>query len=101
MFYVLQILGFEGATWRRPLRPILTVVLIGLLVSALLATLYVETLRDFFEFVEPDVADWILILCAVSGAIVGQYVISRYWQQIIDFFAAKPGTTEASRGRPI
>jgi cation-transporting ATPase E len=101
LFFVLQILGFEGATWRRPVRPLLTLLLIGVLFAALFATLHIDPLRDFFEFVEPDLADWILIVCAVSAALVGQYVITKYWPQIVDFLAAKPKTAEASRGRPI
>ena len=101
LLYVLQILGFEGASWRRPARPILTILLIGVLVAFLLATVHVDPIRDFFEFREPDLADWILVGCAVVGAIVGQYVIQRYWQQILDFLSAKPKSAEASRGRPI
>lgn len=101
LYYVLLILGLEGASWRTPLRPLLTGLLTAGLVGVLLLTQIVGPLRDFFEFVELDIADWILIGGAVAWGVVGQYVFSRYWPQILNFLAARPPASEAPRGRPI
>ncbi len=101
LVYMLQILGFEGANWRRPVRPVLTLLLTAGLIAVLLATLQVRLLRDFFEFVQPDVADWILVSFAVVVALVGQYLLSRYWPQIVDAIIARPKGEQLPRGRPV
>ncbi|MGI8926282.1 MAG: HAD-IC family P-type ATPase [Tepidiformaceae bacterium] len=99
--FMVEVLGFEGASWRSLTRPVLTTVLGALLVGAFLATIYTPSLRSFFDFEEVQPGDWAIVLSAVAGALAGQYLISRYWQQILDLLVAHPRTDEALRGRAV
>ncbi len=101
LVFMVQVLGFEGASFRNPTRPALTLVLAGLLVAALLATLYVDWLRSFFDFSEVSAGDWAIVLPAVVGALAGQQLIERYWPAILGFLSAQPHGTQATRGRPV
>lgn len=99
--FVVEVLGFEGASWRSLTRPVLTSVLGGLLIAGFLLTIYTPTLRNFFDFSEVHAWDWAIVLTAVLGALAGQYLISRFWQQIIDLLVARPGPDQQLRGRAI
>ena len=50
--YVVEVLGFEGASWRNPTRPIMTSLLGALLIAGMVASVYFAPLRDFFDFVD-------------------------------------------------
>ncbi|MBI2767418.1 MAG: HAD-IC family P-type ATPase [Chloroflexi bacterium] len=101
LFFVVEVLGFEGASWRSLTRPVLTTVLGALLVAALIATIYTPSLRRFFDFQEVYVGDWIIVISAVAISLAGQYLLSRYWQQVLDVLTARPRKDEALRGRAV
>lgn len=99
--FMVEVLGFEGASWRSLTRPFLTLILGALLVGGFLLTIYTPWLRSFFEFHEVTPDDWVIVAVAVAGALAMQYAISRYWQQILDFLTgARPGDAPI-RGKPI
>jgi cation-transporting ATPase E len=99
-WFMLQVLGFEGASWRSPFRPTLVTILAALLVALLLWTLYTPWLRDFFDFTAVSEDEWAIIGVAVASGLVLQFVVSRYWQQILDFLIAEP-PEGAIRGKDI
>ena len=97
--YVVEVLGLEGADWRSPLRPLLTVGLAAAMLGALLLVVRVGWLRDFFAFTEVPAAAWIVVLIATVAALVGQYLLSRHWQALLDLLTAKPSEHQRLRGR--
>ncbi|MCK9520258.1 MAG: cation-translocating P-type ATPase, partial [Dehalococcoidia bacterium] len=101
LFFMVEVLGFEGASWRSLTRPVLTTVLGALLVSGFLVTVYTPSLREFFDFVEITPDDWVIVGIAVVSALAGQYLLSRYWQQFLDLLTAKPRKHERLRGRAV
>jgi cation-transporting ATPase E len=101
LILVVEVLGFEGASFRSLTRPVLTSVLALLLLAALVATVYTPSLRGFFDFTDVQTADWIIVAFASGGALAGQFLISRYWQQILDVLVAKPGPDDEPRGRAV
>jgi cation-transporting P-type ATPase E len=101
LFYVLEVLGFEGASWRSLTRPFLTTVLCGLLVAGLFATVYIDGLRNFFDFERVGPMGWTVVGIAVASSLAGQYAITRYWPQILGFLTAAPRKDEALRGRAV
>jgi cation-transporting P-type ATPase E len=101
LFFMVEVLGFQGASWRSLTRPVLTTLLGALLVAGFLLTIYTESLRSFFDFTEVKTGDWVIVLSAVAGALIGQYLLSRYWQTFIDILTAKPRTNDELRGRAV
>jgi cation-transporting ATPase E len=99
LFFMVEVLGFEGASWRSLTRPVLTTLLGALLVAGFLVTVYSPPLRSFFDFTEVHTGDWIIVLTAVAASLLLQYLLSRYWQEFLDLLTAKPGKNEALRGR--
>jgi len=99
LVFMVEVLGFQGASFRSLTRPVLTIFLGAILVGAFLLTIYTPWLRSFFDFREVHPWDWVIILTAVTAALTLQFVISRYWQQLIDILVAKPKEDQASRGR--
>lgn len=101
LFFMVEVLGFQGASWRSLTRPVLTSVLGMLLVAGFLVTIYTPRLRAFFDFTEVHTGDWVIVSTAVAGALLGQYLLSRYWQQFLDFLTAAPGRQDRLRGRAV
>jgi hypothetical protein len=99
--FVVEVLGFEGASWRSLTRPFLSLVLGAVLLAGFLVTIYTPFLRGFFAFEPVKPTDWIIILTAVAGALIGQYVLSRYWQQILDFITGARPDGQVNRGRSL
>ncbi len=99
--FMVQVLGFEGASFRSLTRPVMTIVLGIILVAGFIVTMYTPALRDFFEFTEVTPGDWVIIGVAVLGALILQWVLSRYWQELLDLLIAKPGDDDALRGRGV
>ncbi len=99
--FMVEVLGFEGASLRSLTRPVLTLVLGGLLVLGFLGTIYTPALRDFFEFQSVEPGDWAIVGVAVTGALALQYILSRYWQPILDFLTGAKPANEPIRGRAI
>jgi len=101
LFFMVQVLGFEGASFRSLTRPVMTTVLGAILVGGFFLTIYTPGLRSFFEFTEVTTADWVIIGTAVFGALTGQFVLSRYWPQLMRALMAEPSKDDALRGRAI
>jgi cation-transporting ATPase E len=99
--FMVQVLGFEGASWRSLTRPFLTLVLGALLVVGLLLTIYTPWLRGFFEFEDMSPGDWVIVTVAVAGALALQYALSRYYPQILEFLSGARRGTAPIRGKPI
>ncbi len=102
VLYMVEVLGFEGfreVSLRNLTRPVLTVVLGSLLLASFALTMYTSWLRRFFDFTEMGPGQWAIVLSAVVAALVGQFCLSRYWPQIIDWLTAKPSGEEVERGR--
>ncbi|PKN81412.1 MAG: hypothetical protein CVU47_06875 [Chloroflexi bacterium HGW-Chloroflexi-9] len=97
--YVVEVLGMDGADWRRPVRPIATL----LLAVALFALLYLIVtngwLRDFFAFTPVSNIGWAFASAATMLAIALRWALSRYWQRILDVLTARPGPEQTPRGR--
>ncbi|MFQ5381882.1 MAG: hypothetical protein ACE5EF_09705, partial [Dehalococcoidia bacterium] len=98
LFLVVEVLGFEGASFRSLTRPVMTTVLGLLLLAALVFTIYTPAIRSFFEFTEVNALDWTIVAIASTGAIAGQFAITRYWQEILNVLMAVP-RPDSERGR--
>jgi cation-transporting ATPase E len=101
LLLVLEVLGFEGASFRSLTRPVMTTVLCLGLVGALVMTMYVDWLRHFFDFEEVTWWGWTIVLTASALTLVAQYMITRYWPLIIDVLMARPGKQDELRGRAV
>jgi hypothetical protein len=64
-------------------------------------TVYSASLRKFFDFTEVHVGDWVIVIAAVAAAMLGQYLLSRYWQQFLDVLTAAPRKADELRGRAV
>lgn len=98
--FMIQVLGFEGASFRSLTRPVLTMFLGGLLGLALVLTVYTPWLRDFFDFTAINAGEWAVVGVGTAAALAGQYYVSHHWREIIAFMLATPGKNERLRGRP-
>jgi cation-transporting ATPase E len=101
LFFVVEVLGFEGASWRSLTRPVMTTLLCGLLIGGLILTIYTPWMRRFFDFTTVATFDWIVVGVAVGASLAGQWVLAHYWQQIVDILIAKPGKDDQLRGRAV
>jgi cation-transporting ATPase E len=99
LFFMVEILGFEGASWRSLTRPVLTTFLGAILIGGFIVTMYTPGLRDFFAFTKVGWSDWVIVGVAVAASLGGQYGLSRYWQQILNILTAAPRKADELRGR--
>lgn len=98
--FMIEVLGFEGASFRSLTRPVLTTLLGALLSAALVLIVYTPWLRDFFDFSTLNAGEWVVVGVGVAAALAGQFYVSRYWRQILGFVLAQPGKNDQLRGRP-
>ena len=99
LVFMVEIVGFEGAKLRKPLRPIIVTLFGLLLLGMFMLILYTEWFRELFDFQPVDGDEWAIVIPAIIFAIAGQYVIKRYWREIIDWVIKSPKEEEISRGR--
>ena len=99
IYYMVQIIGFDGARRDRPLRPILVSGFGALLFAAFLLIVYTSWFRDFFDFRPVGGDEWAIVIPAVLAAMGGHYLISRYWRQIMAWVINTPAEAEIGRGR--
>jgi len=97
--FVVEVVGFEEASWRDITRPILTFALAGTLFGVMVLSLQVEFLREFFVFTEVSWIGWATIVVASGVALAARWAVSRYWRQVVAVLTAKPGPAERPRGR--
>ena len=98
--FMIEVLGFEGASFRSLTRPVMTLVLGGLLGFVLVLTVYIPWLRDFFDFSTINAGEWVVVGVGTAAALAGQYYVSHHWREIIAFMLATPGKRDSPRGRP-
>ncbi|MFS8087055.1 MAG: cation transporting ATPase C-terminal domain-containing protein, partial [Acidobacteriota bacterium] len=101
LFFMVEVLGFEGASWRSLTRPVMTTLLGAILVAGFLLTIYTPALRRFFDFTEVQTGDWVIVISAVAAALIAQWALSHYWQQFLDILIAKPREKDKLRGRAV
>jgi len=97
--FVVEVVGLESPNWGRPWRPLLTIGMAVVLFGMLVLTVTVGWLRSFFAFTEVGGLEWILVAVAAAAALSGQYILSRYWREILRFIVAAPRADEVARGR--
>jgi hypothetical protein len=77
----------------------LTTVLAATLIFGMFLTVYTPWIREFFDFTQVHAFDWTVVGIAVTCSLAGQYLLSNYYHEIIDFLVARPGKKDALRGR--
>ena len=97
--YVVEVLGMDGVDWRRPVRPIATVILAVALFALLSLIVTNGWLREFFAFTPVSNIGWAFVGAATALAIALRWALSRYWQRILDVLTARPGPEQTPRGR--
>ena len=73
----------------------------AVLLVLFILVLYTPPLRRFFDFTAPGVEEWAIVLPAVVAAMVGQYLISHRWREIVGWVMRDPGGGKVQRGRQI
>ncbi len=101
LVYMVEVVGFDRASVRRPVRPVVAVLLGALLVGALMASLYVSWLQRFFDFTDVGASEWAIILPAAGAAVAGRFLISRYWEEIRDVLLGRSQEAAINRGRKV
>ena len=103
IYFMVLVIGFDGVTaahrGRQLLRPALTAFFGILLLGLFVLTIYTPVIRDFFDFVSVGSDEWGIVIPAVIAAMVGQYVLTRKWREILGWIVKQPEAEELERGR--
>ena len=105
IYFMVLVIGFDGITremrGRELLRPATTTFFGFALVGLFVLTIYTPVIRDFFDFVAVGADEWGIVIPAVITAMVGQYVLSRKWREILGWIVKQPEAEELERGRAV
>ncbi|MFL2635848.1 MAG: HAD-IC family P-type ATPase [Tepidiformaceae bacterium] len=99
--FMIEVVGFEGASWRNLQRPILTILFGAIMAAILVTTIFADWLRNFFDFRSLSAIEWLTVSLTVIAALTLQYIVSKNWPRIIRFLIAQPPDSEKVRGRRI
>ncbi|MCY4619275.1 MAG: HAD-IC family P-type ATPase [Chloroflexi bacterium] len=97
--YMVEVIGFEGATRENLMRPALVTFFGIALLGVFILTLYTPPLRNFFDFSPLSAAEWAIVITAVTAAVTGKWVLSTYAAQIMRRLTGQAYEELASRGR--
>ena len=97
--YMVEVIGFEGASRERLMRPALVTFFGIALLGIFILTLYTPALRDFFEFRPMSADEWAIVITASVAAFAGKYLITRFASEAIRWFNGTAEEEAASRGR--
>ncbi len=97
--YMVEVIGFEGATRDNLMRPALVTFFGVALLGVFILTLYTPPLRNFFDFSPLSAAEWAIVITAVTAAVTGKWVLSTYAAQIMRRLTGQAYEELASRGR--
>ena len=97
--YMVEVIGFEGATRDNLMRPALVTFFGIALLGVFILTLYTPPLRNFFDFSPLSAAEWAIVITAVTAAVTGKWVLSTYAAQIMRRLTGQAYEELASRGR--
>jgi len=97
--FVVEVVGFDEASWRRPIRPVATLGLAAVLAGTLFLFVNVGWLREFFAFTGVDAFGWVVTVVATITALAVQYALTHYWRNILAVLTAQPRANELPRGR--
>ena len=97
--YMVQVIGFEGASRRQPMRPIL-VSFFGIALLGLFAlVIYTPALSEIAKFYPLAWDEWAVVLVASLIAIAGNQFLARYGPRLIYWVSGRAEEVAASRGR--
>ena len=97
--YMVEVIGFEGASRERLMRPALVTFFGIALLGMFILTLYTPALRTFFDFRPMSADEWAMVITASVAAFGGKYLISRFSTEAIRWFSGAAEEEAASRGR--
>ena len=99
------VIGFDGISretrGRALFRPITTSFFGIMLLGLFILTIYTPFIRDFFDFVSVGADEWGIVIPALIAAMIGQYVLSRNWREILGWIIKQPEAEELERGRAV
>ena len=105
LYFMVQVVGFEGVRRGASLsalrRPLITTIAGVVLLGLFILTIYTPWLQSFFRFGTVGASEWSVVIPAVLGAMVGQYVLSHYWRQIVAWIVKQPSVKDVDRGRAL
>lgn len=97
--YMVEVIGFEGASREKLMRPALVTFFGVALLGVFILTLYTPALRSFFEFRPMSADEWAIVITASVAAFVGKYLIARFSGEAIRWFSGAAEEEAAARGR--
>jgi hypothetical protein len=98
---MIEVVGFDGSSWRDLKRPLLTILFGAILGAILVTTVFTNWLREFFDFTSLSTIEWITVFLTVVGTLTLQYLVTKNWSRIIRFVTAEPKETDKIRGRIV
>ncbi|MGE3961997.1 MAG: HAD-IC family P-type ATPase [Dehalococcoidia bacterium] len=97
--FFVQVVGLEDASLRVPWRPIATAIVAATLGAILVAIVRTATTREFFGFTDVSAVGWASVVIASVAALIGQYLLSRHWRDLLRFVSGQWRSAAPQRGR--